>query len=371
MLPTAYVHLISFNSVDTSQTPDIHEECTSQSDSNTIPCLFPMQAAQLHTQLLLLDYKQFKAARTIQSNFRGFNVRIKLRREQEAAAIIQNSWHRYIGRRYLILLAQERAQQSIQILYYNASLKIQSFFRGWWSRKHVNNLLFLKNMQLQCVEELLHSYAKNLHTMMRTGELPGFMDFNKDKDNFKVKDILTTLAYRFYNRYVGNKYMTSRSETKARRREFMHAVLRTWVPYSGVNHNAACQKWTDNFDIVPKVYELREYDVAQMFIKQTGLKILQKEVVRANEKEVLERKMKNNMKIQAFCKDVANSMRFWRACRICEGKVKNNLFNENFKNYLADVKFELEAIHFVANCNCTRDNKQNELLKCPSHTSLP
>lgn len=87
--------------------------------------------------------------------------------------------------------------------------------------------------------------------------------------------------------------------------------------------------------------------------------------------EVLERKMKNNMKIQAFCKDVANSMRFWRACRICEGKVKNNLFNENFKNYLADVKFELEAIHFVANCNCTRDNKQNELLKCPSHTSLP
>ncbi|XP_030080500.1 uncharacterized protein LOC115483292 isoform X2 [Drosophila hydei] len=285
-----------------------------------------------------------------------------MRRQRKAARIIQHAWSRYIGRRHLILVAQDRTQESLQILYYNASLKIQSFFRGWWSRKHVNNLLFLKNMQLQCVEELLHSYALKLRRMMRTGELPGYIDFNKQKEYTKVKDILTALTYRFYNRYVCNKYMTVRTQENERQREFMDAVLRTWVPYSGFNHNAACQRWTDNFDIVPKVYALREYDVAQFFMSQTRtqLNTSQKKSMQAKRQEM------KVLQERQFCRDVANSMRFWSVCNACKGKLVDSVMTKQFKEYLADIKSDLEAMDYMPNCNCTCEYLHQDTLNSQS-----
>lgn len=129
-------------------------------------------------QLQLLDYKHFKAARTIQSHFRGWRVRQSMKNRQHAATVLQRAWRLFIGKRCLISTLQEHVQKSILIMFNNASRKIQALFRGWWERKYINNVVFLEEMRLHCMEDLLTGYAYKLHTMMRTQHLPGSMSFN-------------------------------------------------------------------------------------------------------------------------------------------------------------------------------------------------
>lgn len=69
-----------------------------------------------------------------------------------------------------------------------------------------------------------------------------------------------------------------------------------------------------------------------------------------------------------FCRDVANSMRFWRACDVCRDKVTDSLMGEQFKDYLSSIKLFLEKMRFEANCNCSLDKRQPELLKCNPKT---
>ncbi|XP_017857054.1 PREDICTED: uncharacterized protein LOC108609812 [Drosophila arizonae] len=355
MLPS-YLSYVSSQSVDNSR------ECLNNHGSESVSSIYPVEQYMLRTQLLLLDYKQFMAARTIQRHVRGFIVRQRMQRELKAAIIIQRAWRRCAAKRHLIIFAQERTQESIQIMYHDSCVKIQSYFRGWWSRKYVNNMLFLKNMQLQCVEELIYAYALKLHTMMRTGHLPGYASLCKEPHSSKVNDLLTILTYRFYNRYVCNKYMVRKSDMEKHRRDFMDAAFRTGLPFMGFNHNSACKRWAPQYDIMPKEYENREYDILQIFLTQSRMTDLQKRFL---EKErALRKSFRYGGKEALFCRDVANSMRFWRACDVCKDKVTDSLMGDQFKNYLSNIKFFLEQMQFVANCNCSMDKKQPELLKC-------
>ncbi|EDW11846.2 uncharacterized protein LOC6576413 isoform X1 [Drosophila mojavensis] len=368
MFPMADVGLLSYHSVNGRKLDRQKDECSHKTDSSG--SLFSMQEHMLRTQLLLLDYKQFKAARTIQRHVRGFILRQRMQRELKAAIVIQRAWRRCVAKRHLIIFAQERTQDAIQIKYYNASLKIQAFFRGWWSRKHINNMLFLKNMQLQYVEELLNTFALKLHTMMRTGHLPGYVSLCVEPSSSKVKDLLMTLTYRFYNRYVCNKYMTTKKTKDKYCREFMDAAYWTWVPYMGFNHNGVCHKWVNNYDMVPKVYALREYDVAQVFMSQALLSNLHKKQLLAKEKEA-RKSVRYTATDYRFCRDIANSMKYWRICKVCKDKVTDSLMGDQFQEYLNEVKLHLESMQFGGNCPCSRDKKQEDHLKCISPSAEP
>ncbi|TDG43280.1 hypothetical protein AWZ03_010306 [Drosophila navojoa] len=360
--------LLSYHSVDGRELDGQKDNCSPKTDSSG--SRFPMQEHMLRTHLLLLDYKQFRSARTIQRHVRGFIVRQRRQREVKAVIVIQRVWRRCVAKRHLILFAQQRTQDAVQLMYYNASLKIQAFFRGWWSRKHINNMLFLKNMQLQYVEELLNSFALKLHTMMRTGHLPGYVSLCVEPSSSKVKDLLMTLTYRFYNRYVCNKYLTSKKAKDKYCREFLDAAYYTWLPYVGFNHDGKCKKWANNYDIVPKLYALRQYDVAQVFMSQALLTSFQKKQMLAKEKE-LRKSVRFTMTDYRFCRDVANSMKYWRTCKVCKDKVTDSLMGDQFEEYLNDVKHHLESMHFGASCDCTRDKNQQDHLKCISPSSEP
>ncbi|TDG43279.1 hypothetical protein AWZ03_010305 [Drosophila navojoa] len=362
--------LPSYLSFDSSQSVDNSRECLDNHGSESASSIFTVEPYMLRTQLLILDYKQFKSARTIQRHARGFIVRKRIQRQQKSATVIQRAWRRCVAKRHLILFAQERTQESIQIMFHDSCVKIQCYFRGWWSRKYVNNMLFLKNMQLQCLEELIYAYALKLHTMLRTGHLPGYISLCEEPYSSKIADFLTILTYRFYNRYVCNKYMVKRSDREKHRRDFKAAAFTTGLPYMGFNHNSACKHWAPQYDIVPKEYDNRQYDVLQIFSTQSQMTELQKRFL---EKErALRKSIRSGEKESLFCRDVANSMRFWRACDVCKHKVTDSLMGDQFKVYLSNIKLFLEQMQFVANCNCSLDKKQAELLKCnPKSYSKP
>lgn len=60
------------------------------------------------------------------------------------------------------------------------------------------------------------------------------------------------------------------------RRDFMDAAFSTGLPYMGFNHNSACKRWAHHYDIMPKEYENREYDILQIFLTQSRMTDLQK-----------------------------------------------------------------------------------------------
>jgi len=133
------------------------------------------------TQLLLLDYKQFKAARLIQRNYRGWSVRHMIKKRHRAAIIIQRIWRKYVTNRNLINNLQNTTQSKVLMTFNSSSIKIQALFRGWWSRKYINNMIYLKTIQLNAVEDILHCIIYKLHTLKRTEKLPGLLTFREEE----------------------------------------------------------------------------------------------------------------------------------------------------------------------------------------------
>lgn len=130
------------------------------------------------TQLLILDYKQFKAARIIQKSIRGWLVRMEMKRRNNAALVIQRTWWRYIGKHFRSSLAQQMLQTKIVDTFNNSSIKIQSFFRGWYSRKFDNNFRYLKIVQVRALEDILRCMVLKMCKLNEQNKLPGVLSFS-------------------------------------------------------------------------------------------------------------------------------------------------------------------------------------------------
>lgn len=130
------------------------------------------------TQLLILDYKQFKAARIIQKAIRGWLVRMEMKRRNNAALVIQRTWWRYIGKHFRSSLAQQMLQTKIVDTFNNSSIKIQSFFRGWYSRKFDNNFRYLKIVQVRALEDILRCMVLKMCKLNEQNKLPGVLSFS-------------------------------------------------------------------------------------------------------------------------------------------------------------------------------------------------
>ncbi|XP_064553765.1 uncharacterized protein LOC135439069 [Drosophila montana] len=304
-------------------------------------------------QQQLLDYKQFKAARTIQRYYRGWRVRQSMKRMQHASTVMQRTWLRFIGKRHLISIGEELVQESILKMLNKAAIKIQALFRGWWVRKHINNMFYLKEIQLNCIEELLAGYAHSLHNMMRTQQLPGYMSLCKNPHVQRVEDLMETMSYRFYNRYVGTRFVSDRATLEIHRREFRDSKFWNWVPYAGFNHTGECHQPPPEKQ--PKTYTVREYDVVQIFTSVGRMTEIKKKKLRAKEDKIRRKSHALCDNERRFCKDLVTRMTAWPMCNACKVKVTDTLLGPNLGEFLDNVKASLEAIHQLGNCNCQRD----------------
>ncbi|XP_030569821.1 uncharacterized protein LOC115769246 [Drosophila novamexicana] len=306
-------------------------------------------------QLQLLDYKHFKAARTIQSHFRGWRVRQSMKNRQHAATVLQRAWRLFIGKRCLISTLQEHVQKSILIMFNNASRKIQALFRGWWERKYINNVVFLEEMRLHCMEDLLTGYAYKLHTMMRTQHLPGSMSFNGNPDLQRIEDLMACMSYRFYNRFVDTKFLSSRAILEMHRRKFADSAFLTWVPYAGFNRIGDC--YVPPPEKQHKEYDQLENDIAKIILPSDRMNENKKKKLRDKEESIRRKSHPLCDNKRRFCKDLVLSMSSWPMCNACKVTVTDRLLGPDFGEFLDNVKASLEAIHQVANCNCQRDTR--------------
>ncbi|KAH8410044.1 hypothetical protein KR009_004727 [Drosophila setifemur] len=209
------------------------------SKSQDVPCKLS------RAQQMILDHKQFKAARTIQSLCRGWLVRLQIRNSERSAVIIQKWWRRFLAQRRLLPIAEERIQSILMAHYNRSATLIQTLFRGFWSRKHVFDLTRLKTMQRMLAEDLIHSVVKILRTTKSEGLLPGVYSARySDKCLENSEKLLVTFGYRFYNAQACYKSLLTTSKISDQRKAFKRSVNYTTVPYFGFNDTGICDPKT-------------------------------------------------------------------------------------------------------------------------------
>jgi len=124
-------------------------------------------------QSLILDYKQFKAARTIQRYSRGWMVRNRRRKLEESAIVVQKWWRRFQAQRNFLFVVEKLLQEAMLAHYHRSATLVQTLYRGWWSRKHIFDLTVLKSLQNTLAKDLIHTLVKDLHSTKNSQLLPG------------------------------------------------------------------------------------------------------------------------------------------------------------------------------------------------------
>ncbi|KAH8325077.1 hypothetical protein KR074_005973, partial [Drosophila pseudoananassae] len=215
---------------------------------------------------LILDYKQFLAARNIQRFVRGWLVRSHMANIDRSAIVIQRWWRGFMCRRMYTSLVEERLQEAAMAYYNQCALRIQTLFRGWWSRKHVFDLTKLKIMQRLLAEDLIHAMVKLLHTDKGSNMLPGVYTLRNNEKCLKFSEqLLVTFGYRFYNAQACYKTLLNSSLISEQRQAFLNAERYTYVPYMGFNYGGVCNRRT-SFTKSLKAKDGELFDIIQTFM---------------------------------------------------------------------------------------------------------
>ncbi|KAM8716611.1 hypothetical protein ACLKA7_003483 [Drosophila subpalustris] len=314
----------------------------------------------LRTQVILLDYKQFKAARSIQKFFRGWQVRNLMEKRRKSAILIQRKWRRFIARRHLEIVAQDRAQEAILIMFENSSVKIQALFRGWWSRKHLHNFLFLESMQTTAVQELLNCMARKLLEIKRNASLPGILSFCDQGCLSKVEDLLSTLSYRMYNSIVAKKSLVTKTNLNRKKEEYKNSKSYTWVPFNGLD----CDR-PPNWDVVIKSYDHNQQDFANSFVKAQRLvqEIKQRPQAKGSQMDTKKPSQLISVKQQRFCEKMMYKIRKYSVFQEHNLNLSDSLTDVRISEFLDIVKGYLETYNYLENCYCKSDPKRSCPLK--------
>ncbi|KAH8238896.1 hypothetical protein KR038_005967, partial [Drosophila bunnanda] len=219
------------------------------------------------TQKLILDYKQFKAAQLIQRNVRGWLVRFRNQKFIGAAIVIQKWWRRFMFESILVIMAEAKLQQAVLSHYNKCATLIQKVFRGWWSRKHVNDLTKLKSLQTSLTEYLITVLSVYLHEVKHKGQVPGLYYKNfPEKCIETIDQLLATLDYRIYNAFSCYKMQKKMAEVNVLRNTFKKSDLYTFVPFRGFDDRGVCegrpseQKVEESADLI-RAFVCQKHDV--------------------------------------------------------------------------------------------------------------
>ncbi|XP_043662257.1 uncharacterized protein LOC122626167 isoform X2 [Drosophila teissieri] len=190
---------------------------------------------------VLLDYKQFKAARTIQRYFHGWLVRDHLRKLKKSAIIIQKWWRRFEAQRNLLYVAESVLQSACLAHYETSAILIQTLYRGWWSRKHIYDLTMLKSVQNTLAKDLIHTLVKYLHSTKDSDMLPGVYTIRDSGTCLKtLEELMSTFGFRYYNAQACYKMSKTLSVVAQGRKAFKATLHFTDIPYPGFNDRGFC-----------------------------------------------------------------------------------------------------------------------------------
>ncbi|KAH8279754.1 hypothetical protein KR054_004265, partial [Drosophila jambulina] len=182
---------------------------------------------------LLLDYKQFLAARTIQRYVRGWLLRRILRKMNRAATIISSCWRGYSVRSKRFAMVEAELQKRAMVHYDEAANKLQALFRGWQTRINTQNFEGMTDLRTQYTEDILCTLAKWLRRMQKDHFLPGVYGLRVPDLLTKIEKLSLTFGYRFHNGRMRAALAAQRALLARRRLEFRKALFYTPAPFPG------------------------------------------------------------------------------------------------------------------------------------------
>ncbi|XP_037708254.1 uncharacterized protein LOC119546198 [Drosophila subpulchrella] len=268
-------------------------------------------------QSLILDYKQFKAARTIQRYARGWMVRNRQRKLEESAIVVQKWWRRFQTQRNFLFVVEKLLQEAMWAHYQRSATLVQTLYRGWWSRKHIFDLTVLKSLQNTLAKDLIHTLVKDLHSTKNSQLLPGVYTIRDSRICLKtLEQLMATFGYRYYNAQACYKMNKTLATVAQARKTFKSADFLTDIPYAGFNDRGFCvnkqlsstslnKRDTDHFELIRTF--LAGYRKMDLSITA---KIEQKAINLAEELRLIKIQERENKK-KSFVKRIFLDMRNW------------------------------------------------------------
>ncbi|XP_030375056.1 uncharacterized protein LOC115624492 isoform X2 [Scaptodrosophila lebanonensis] len=315
------------------------------------------------TELLLLDYKQFLAARRIQALFRGFYARKQRRSREKAAITIQRWWRGFYVRKNWFGYVENLLQQRCVEHFNRSATKIQALFRGWRTRQLQHDMHSLRRIQVCAAEDLLNCVAFKLHHLLRTYSIPGVYSLRNTHCLSRVERLLASMNFRFHNERVRSAMNRRIARTEENRKEFSNARFHTKVPYGGPNMKHPCPPHCDELLRMSKDMDRRMYKIIEMYEKsQQEMEATaegKKSHLRLSErrrlwrlKEVLARQESSK---RDFCGDVIASMMKWKILDKSKN-INNDIFRNpaNLEKFLDEISHVLDEVN-EASCHCKFD----------------
>ncbi|XP_032575347.1 uncharacterized protein LOC116801231 [Drosophila sechellia] len=281
-----------------------HEDCISLSSDLT------------RVQSVILDHKQFKAARTIQRYFHGWLVRENYRKLLKSAIIIQKWWRRFEAQRNLLYVAESALQSAVLAHYEKSATLIQTLYRGWWSRKHIFDLTMLKSVQIMLAKDLIHSLLKYLHATKNSEMLPGIYTIRDSSICLEtLEELMATFGFRYYNDHACYKMKETLSMVAQSRKVFTSTSYFTDVPYPGFNDRGFCGP-QQHSTMTVNAKDQEHYELIHIFLTgsrkmgMTTAKIEQK-IANLAEENRLNMLIKRDNKKKSFIKRIYLDMKNW------------------------------------------------------------
>ncbi|XP_002062701.3 uncharacterized protein LOC6639638 isoform X1 [Drosophila willistoni] len=310
------------------------------------------------TPLLLIDYVQFKAARSIQSYWRAFRIRQLLNKRTKAAVTIQSWWRGTMVRKSYLRMIENMLQQRIEERFNKAAIKIQALFRGWFVRQTVHDMHSLRRMQVGAAEDLLNCVAFKLHHLLRTYSIPGVYSIRNSNCLSRVEKLLASLNFRFHNGRV-RAFMAKRmTDVRGQRQRFTLNSRYTEVPYHGPNFMGLCRPQPDQVLHHTKDLDRRMFKIIELY--EESQRDNKAQQVYSNLAEKKRRKQidkilaKHKSKRRDFCGDVINSMRRWKIWDEQKLLVDQEVFRDpnNLEKFLHEISEILAEID-GRSCYCS------------------
>ncbi|XP_017067120.1 uncharacterized protein LOC108105179 [Drosophila eugracilis] len=252
-------------------------------------------------QVVLLDYKQFKAARTIQRYVRGYLTRKHIKREKWAVSTISKWWRRFWVQRSMFSRIQQLLQQRIIQYHNNMATKIQALFRGWMTRQYFQDFQGMKSLRMQYAEDMLSLLYRKLYWMRKDHLLPGIYALRESDLLLKIENLSDTFGFRFHNGRVRATIAQKRTFINDRRVEFQKSSIYSSVPYPGPYLDGI-----PTFDLnLPKNLNPRLQRIVLMYDKSMRDKYVKKVYMNFSTKRRINMNVLRENKRTRFCKDFA------------------------------------------------------------------
>ncbi|XP_043644366.1 uncharacterized protein LOC122613981 [Drosophila teissieri] len=327
----------------------------SESNSGSIKSSKCRMQTLSRTGILLLDYKQYQAARTVQQNWRKFHFRKCFRDLRAAAITIQRWWRGFSLRNNYLRLVEHMLQQRVQDHHHRSATKIQALFRGWRSRRTIHDHSKLLRKQVCAAEDLLNCVAFKLHHLLRTFAIPGVYSLKNSNCMSRIEKLLASLHFRFHNGRVKSQLAKDQADQSRDTEAFGKSNKYSKVPFEGARYWSQCKpkceaalKMSKNID--RRMYRIIEiYDASQ---REAHTALVEKNRAYRKQKGLMKNMKKAAEKSKRdFCGDVIASMRRWKILVDHDLSVGKNIFKnpENLERFIAEIS---QYANEFENCTC-------------------